>query len=88
MAVSLYPEHKSSHICRRLGLSGSQFKRHLKNRDCPDGGFVLATADIDEANLKPTPEVILGIEGHQRTLTLKVTIDALSRILPHIEALL
>ena len=42
MALMLYPQHKRTIICRRLGLSGGQFKQHLEDGDhiFLDGGCV------------------------------------------------
>jgi len=90
MAMSLYPQHKISHICQRLGLSGSQLRQRIEasSGGSSDGGFVLAATDIDRPIPKPASEVELGLEGCQRRLTVKVSIDALSQVLPHIEALL
>ena len=85
MALSLYPRHKRSHIFRRLGLSGSQFKQRIEELN---DGFVLASTDTDNLPLSPAPEVVLGIQGQRRALTLKVNIDSLSLVLPHFEALL
>lgn len=90
MAISLYPKYKISHICQRLGLSGSQLKQRIgeSSDDFSGCGFVLASTDADVSSPKPTTEVVLGIEGQRRTLTLEVNIDALSKILPYVEALL
>lgn len=90
MALSLYPQYKSSHICRRLSLSGSQFKQRAKEAtgSLSDNGFVLAAPDVDIPSPKLSPEVVLGIEGQRRTLTLKMNIDSLSQVLPNIDVLL
>lgn len=85
MAIDLYPCHKRSHICRRLGLSGSQFKQKLEEMGA---GFVLASTDMDSPSPKPVPEVILKLQGQRLALTLKVSMDSLSQVLPHFEALL
>jgi hypothetical protein len=88
MAIRLYPQHKRTHICRRLGLCGGDFKQRIDGIGGSKGGFVLATTTVEASHAKPNAEVVLGIQGQQRTLTLKVTVDALSQVLPHIEALL
>jgi len=85
MAIDLYPRHKRSHICRRLGLSGSQFKQRLED---VDAGFVLASTDMDTPSPKPASEVTLKLQGQRLALTLKVSIDSLSQVLPHFEGLL
>jgi hypothetical protein len=90
MAMRLYPQHKISQICQQLGLSGSQLKQRIEKStgDLSNCGFVLASTDADVLSPQPTTEVVLGIEGQRRTLTLEVNIDALSKVLPYVEALL
>ena len=90
LATGLYPQYKQSTICHRLHLSGSQFKRRLEGGypQCADNGFVLASRDVGEANLRPSSEVQLTIQGKERTLTLCVGADIFGQILPHIGALL
>jgi hypothetical protein len=90
IALGLYPQYMRSKICRRLGLSGGQFKQRL---DCfrptlIDTGFVLASNDEPKTTPKVHPEVQLVIQGKERTLTFSVGTDALLQILPHIGALL
>lgn len=89
MALGLYPQHKRSKICRRLGLSGGQFKQRLDGfrLACADTGFVLASNDEPKA-AQVHPEVQLVIQGKERALTFSVSTDALLQILPHIGALL
>lgn len=90
MALGLYPEYMRSKICRRLGLSGGQFKRRLDGfrPAFADTGFVLASNDEPKAAPKVHPEVQLLIQGKERSLTFSVGTDALLQILPHIGALL
>ena len=94
MALSLYPKHKRSHICRCLGLSGRQFKQHLEKTNSAflSGGFVLASTEMDDpkpnANSKFTSNVVLNLQGPERTLSLTVNLEKLSQVLPHFEALL
>jgi hypothetical protein len=90
MALELYPQYKRSNICRRLGLSGGQFKRRLEgNRPSFSGtGFVLASHDEVNVNAKSSHKVELNIQGKERTLTLCFDVDALPQIFPHIGALL
>ena len=90
MALALYPQYKRSKICRRLGLSGGQFKKRLD--ECHpafvDTGFVLASSDELRSKSKAHPEVRLIIQGKERALTLSIGTDALLALLPHIGALL
>ena len=90
MALGLYPQYKRSKICRRLGLSGGQFKQRLDGFSPAfgDTGFVLASNDEPKAEPKAHPEVQLLIQGKERSLTFSVGADALLQILPHIGALL
>jgi hypothetical protein len=90
MALGLYPQYKRSKICRRLGLSGGQFKQRLDGFRpvFSDVGFVLASNDKPKADLNVHPEVQLLIQGKERSLTFSVGTDALLQILPHIGALL
>ena len=89
-AESLYPQHKISEICRRLGLSCSQLKKRLDktSREQKDSGFVLATAQIERSHPSQSSEVLLRIEGKRRDLTITVGLNTLSHILPHLEDLL
>lgn len=90
MALGLYPQYIRSKICRRLGLSGGQFKQRLDGfrPALTDTGFVLASNDEPKAAPKVHPEVLLVIQGKERALTFSVGTDALLQILPHIGALL
>lgn len=85
MAIDLYPHHKRSHICRRLGLSCRQFKQKLEEMGA---GFVLASTDMDTPSPKPASEVTLKLQGQKLALTLKVSMDSLGQVLPHFEGLL
>lgn len=89
-AESLYPQHEISEICRRLGLSYSQFKKRLDkaSSEHKDRGFVLATAQIQPSHPTHSSEVLLRIKGQRRELTITVRSNALSHILPHLESLL
>lgn len=72
MALRLYPHYKRSKICRRLRLSGSQFKQRLED-DCPtftDQGFVLASRNGVKATFNQNQEIQLTIQGKERALTL------------------
>ena len=90
MALGLYPQYERSKICRRLRLSGGQFKQHLDGfrPALTDTGFVLASNDEPNAAPKVRSEVQLVIQGKERALTFSVGMDALLQILPHIGALL
>lgn len=90
MALSLYPDHNRAEICRRLGLSGGQFKQRI---DCvgpkfADTGFVLASSEGVKTSPKPRTEVQMAIQGRERSLALSVEVDVLLQLLPHIGALL
>lgn len=90
MALGLYPKNKRSIICRRLRLSGSQFKQRLEGsrHTFVDTGFVLASRDVIKENPVPNHNVQLTIQGQARSLTFCVDVRALSQILPHLGALL
>lgn len=90
IALGLYPQYKRSKICHQLQLSGSHFNQRLKSygHTPADSGFVLASRDEVKANLVPSPEVQLTIQGKERMLTLCVSVHALPQILPHVGALL
>lgn len=90
MALKLYPQHKRTIICRRLRLSGGQFKQHLEasGHAFLDNGFVLASADYVKKNSTPYSEVQLTIKGKERTLTFSVDVHTLGQILPNIGVLL
>ncbi len=90
MALGLYPQYMRSKICRRLGLSGGQFKQRLDGYSPAfgDKGFVLASNDEPVADSKVHPDVQLVIQGKERALTFSVSPDVLLHILPHIGALL
>lgn len=90
VALRLYPQYNRAKICRRLGLSGGQFKQRLDSfrPDLIDTGFVLASNDEPKAEPKVHSKVQLVIQGKERALTFSVGADALLQILPHIGALL
>lgn len=90
MALGLYPHYKRSKICRRLGLSGGQFKRRLEgNRPaCSNTGFILASRDEVNVNAKSSQNVELRVQGKERVLTLCFDLDVLPQIVTHIGALL
>ena len=90
MALKLYPQHTQTIICRRLGLSGGQFKQHLEGGDhtFSSNGFVVASKDSVVENLIPSSEVQLTIQGKERTLIFSLDVHALGEILPHIGMLL
>jgi hypothetical protein len=90
MALGLYPQNKRSIICRRLRLSGSQFKQRLESsRDTfVDNGFVYASRDVVKENPASNHDIHLTIQGQARSLTFCVDVRALGEILPHVGALL
>lgn len=90
MALRLYPQNKRSIICRRLRLSGSQFKQRLEGsgHTCVTKGFVLASRDVVKENRASNHTVQLTIQGHARSLTFCVDVRALGDILPHVDGLL
>ena len=65
MALGLYPQYMRSKICRRLGLSGGQFKQRLDGfrPALIDTGFVLASNDEHKVAPKVHSEVQLLIQG-------------------------
>ena len=90
MALSLYPHHNRAKICRRLALSGGQFKQRIASVSpkCADTGFVLASSEGVKTGPQPKTEVQLAIQGKERSLTLSVGVDVLLQLLPHIATLL
>lgn len=90
MAIGLYPQYKKSEICQRLSLSGSQFKQRLEDSGTrlTDSGFVLASRDGVEPDLKSNTAVQLRIQSGARSLTLCVDAAMLNQVLPHLGALL
>lgn len=90
LAIGLYPAYKRSKICHRLGLSGSQFKKHLPAEvsPLPEGGFVLASRDETKEPPKGSGEVRLTLQGKERRLTICVDVTALSHVLPQLGMLL
>lgn len=90
MALSLYPQHNRAKICRRLRLSGGQFKQRIEcvRPKIADTGFVLASSERVKTSPKLRPEVQLAIQGRERALTFCVEVEVLLQILPHIGALL
>lgn len=91
MALKLYPQHKRTIICRRLGLSGGQFKQRLEDsaHALHDSDFVLASTDsVKEKSRPTTTEIKLTIQGKERALMFAVDMHALDQVLPHIGGLL
>ncbi len=90
MAIGLYPTYKRSKICHRLGLSGSQFKKHCVGdaNPLPECGFVVASRDEYKSTPELTCEVRLTLQGKERVLTVCVELQALSHILPQLGLLL
>jgi hypothetical protein len=93
MALSLYPQHKRSQICRQLRLSGGQFKRRLEDLNSEGvttAGFVLASNSTVKTTSNPVAgaQVQLSIQGKERLLTLCVAVDVFLQIFPHIGVLL
>lgn len=90
MALGLYPKYKRSTICEQLRLSGSGFKRRFEE-GLPafiDNGFVLASKGEVKKTPKQGQEIQLTIQGKERALTIYIEVDALSKVVPHIGALL
>jgi len=93
LVASLCSQHNKSAICKRLGLGGSQLKQHVERvTSKDDNGFVLATpqADVKEPEapvIQGTP-VTMVVKGSHRTLELRVEVDSLEAVLPHIGGLL
>lgn len=90
MALGLYPKYKRSTIFEQLHLSGSGFKRRLEE-GLPafyDKGFVLASNSEVKKMPKQSQEIQLTIQGKERALTIHIEADALSKVLPHVGALL
>jgi hypothetical protein len=90
MALELYPGYKRSIICKRLRLSGSQFKQRLEEscNQFSNKGFVLAARDESKANSLANPEVKLTIQGKERALSICIGAAELSQILPQLGMLL
>jgi hypothetical protein len=89
MALDLYPKYKRSTICEQLHLSGSGFKRRLEGLPSfSDKGFVLASKSEVKKMPKQGQEIQLTIQGKERALTIHVEADELSKVIPHIGALL
>ena len=92
LVASLCSQHNKSAICKRLGLGGSQLKHHVERvTSKDDNGFVLATPQEDVKEPAPviqsTP-VTMVVKGSHRTLELRVDVDSLEAVLPHIGGLL
>ena len=83
MALKLYPQHKRTIICRRLRLSGGQFKRHLEyvNHTGFHDDFVLASRDFVKENSNSSSEIQLTVQGKERTLMFSVNMHSLGLIL-------
>jgi hypothetical protein len=93
MALSLYPQHKRSKICRQLRLSGGQFKRRLEglnSEGITTSGFVLASNRTVTTTSNPSAraQVQLSIQGKERLLTLCVAADVFLQMVPNIIVLL
>ncbi|HAT7074308.1 TPA: hypothetical protein ACGAEL_003204 [Legionella pneumophila] len=90
MALGLYPKYKRSTICEQLHLSGSGFKRRLEEGlpAFSDKGFVLASKSGVKKMPKQGKEIQLTIQGKERALTIHVEAGELSKVIPHIGALL
>jgi hypothetical protein len=90
MASSLYPQYNRATICRRLGLSGGQFKQHINDRThtSSDSGFVLAFQSLVQEPSISNFDIQLTIQGKERTLICSLNVHALGTLLPHIERLL
>lgn len=89
LAVDLYPEHKRSRICKHLRLCASDFKRRLvlAGKIESSDGFVLADSE-SKAALQPSVDVELTVQGQGRSLNMRVNINTLSQVLPHVGVLL
>jgi hypothetical protein len=96
MALSLYPDHKSSEICKRLHLSGGQFKAQLNRKKAValkpgKDGFVMATTEVPSAGIHgstPLEEATIKVEGVNRSLSLKLAIKDIPQMLPALAVLL
>ena len=90
MALRLYPHYKTSKICHRLRLSGSQFKQRIEASydTFADNGFVLASKNEVKVTFNQNQAIQLTIQGRERALMVCVDVHGLSQILPHIAVLL
>ena len=90
MVLQLTPHYQRSLICRRLKLSGYQFKRKGvcldQQRLKIPGGFVVAQAPTT-AQFLPS-SLTLTIQGKSRKLMINVPSAELSQVLPHLATLL
>lgn len=92
MAAELYPRYKKSHICKRLHLSGSQFKQKLTAGSHANNmatGFIVATPQVPillEASEER--QATLTVQGKNRALSLKLSVVDLPKVLPLVEAFL
>lgn len=100
-AVSLYPKHKRSVICSKLGLNGAQLKSHLQRagHSFSNSGFVLASREnsvIESSQIEPsaTPSlenssrIELQLQGENRLLKLFVCASEIGAVLTHVGGLL
>ena len=84
MVSKLCPEYKRSEICRRLRLSGQQFKQRVQH------GTALAAHDfvVAKANQMITPldvsKITLTLQGQQRSLSLTLPTSNIAQVLPHL----
>ena len=96
MAVALYPGHKSSEICKRLNLSGGQFKAQLvRKQACSTNGggseFVVASSGAPPLEFNPPvvlKETTITVQGINRSLTLKLATEDIPEVLPELAMLL
>lgn len=90
MALGLYPQYKRSKICRRLRLSGAQFRERLEagGHLFASPGFVLASKEVVKETSILRPEIQLTLQGQARSMTLCFDVHALGQVLAHVGALL
>lgn len=91
MVVQLIPHYPRSLICRRLKLSGRQYKRTLICSDqhspkIPE--FVLAQASATTPTQPFSFSLTLTIQGEHRKLIMNIPSVELSQVLPHLGTLL
>ena len=82
MALQLAPHYQRSHICRRLKISGHQFKHKCvfidKNKS-QNPGFVVATP-FDKPTQTLPSYVTLTIQGKSRKLLMDIPSIELSQV--------
>ncbi len=82
--AAISSQYKNTAICRRLGLSYTQFKRKaLRLPPSESASFVTATPP-GSTLLGPT--IRLSLSGAKRKLELSVHLSELDRVLPHLAA--